>query len=75
MFSWSVLVCYPNTFSINQTIIMKFNVAFDYSRPYQVLLSLFQNEYRVSFPGVKGSGCGVDHLLLSKAEVQERVEL
>ena len=31
--------------------------------------------YRVSFPGVKRPGRGVDHPLPSSAEVKERVEL
>ena len=31
--------------------------------------------YRVSFPGVKRPGRGVDHPPLSSAEVKERVEL
>ena len=75
MFSCSVLVYHPNMFSINQTIFLKFNVAFDYVRPYQVLLSPFQNRYRVSFPGVKRRGGDVDHLPLSSAEVKERVDI
>jgi len=54
---------------------MKFNVASDYIRPYQVLLSLFQNGYGTSFPGVKRQGGGVDHLPLSSSEIKESVEL
>ena len=37
--------------------------------------SLLQNRYQVSCPGVKQTGCGVDHPLLSSAEVTESVEL
>jgi len=37
--------------------------------------SLLYNGYRVSFPGVKRSGCGVDHPPPSSAEFKERVEL
>ena len=37
--------------------------------------SLLCNEYRVSLPGVKRSGRGVDHRLTSSAEAEERVEL
>ena len=37
--------------------------------------SLLHNEYRLSFPGVKRPGRGVDHPPLSSAEVKERVEL
>ena len=37
--------------------------------------SLLYNGYRVSFPGVKRPGRGVDHPLPSSAEVKERVEL
>ena len=33
------------------------------------------NGYRVSFPGAKQPGCGVDHPPPSSAEVKERVEL
>ena len=33
------------------------------------------NGYRVSFPGVKRSGRGVNHPLLRSTEVKERVEL
>jgi len=36
--------------------------------------SLLYSGYRV-FPGVKRSGCGVDHPPLSSAEVKERVKL
>ena len=36
---------------------------------------LLYNGYRVSFPGVKRPGRGVDHLTPSSAEVKERVEL
>jgi hypothetical protein len=39
------------------------------------LPSLLYNRYRVSFPGVKRPGRGVDHPPLSSAEVKERVEL
>jgi len=37
--------------------------------------SLLYNGYRVSFPGVKRPGRGVDHPHPSRAEVKERVEL
>ena len=37
--------------------------------------SLLYNGYRVSFPGVKRPGRGVDHPPPSRAEVKERVEL
>jgi hypothetical protein len=37
--------------------------------------SLLYNGYRVSFPGVKRPGRGVDHPPSSSAEVKERVEL
>jgi hypothetical protein len=37
--------------------------------------SLLYNGYRVSFPGVKRSGRGVNHPTPSSAEVKERVEL
>ena len=37
--------------------------------------SLLYNGYRVSFPGVKRSGCGVDHPPLSSAKVKERIQL
>ena len=37
--------------------------------------SLLYNEYRVSFPGVKRPGRGVDHPPPSSAEVKEKVEL
>jgi hypothetical protein len=37
--------------------------------------SLLYNGYRVSFPGVKRPGRGVDHPPPSSAEVHERVEL
>jgi hypothetical protein len=37
--------------------------------------SLLYNAYRVSFPGVKRPGRGVDHPLPSIARVKERVEL
>ena len=37
--------------------------------------SLLWNGYRVSFPGVKRLGCGVNHPPPFSAEVQERVEL
>jgi hypothetical protein len=37
--------------------------------------SLLYNGYRVSFPGVKRPGRGVDHPPPSNAEVKERVEL
>jgi hypothetical protein len=38
-------------------------------------LSLLYNGYRVSFPGVKRPGRGVDHPPSSTAGVKERVEL
>ena len=37
--------------------------------------SLLYNAYRISFPGVKQPGRGVNHPPLSSAEVKERVEL
>jgi hypothetical protein len=37
--------------------------------------SLLYNEYRVSFPGVKRPGLGVNHPPPSSAEVKERVDL
>ena len=37
--------------------------------------SLLYNGYRVSFPGLKRPGRGVDHPPPSSAEVKERVEL
>jgi hypothetical protein len=37
--------------------------------------SLLHNDYRVSFPGVKRPGRGVNHPPLSRAEVKQRVEL
>jgi hypothetical protein len=37
--------------------------------------TLLYNVYRVSFPGVKRPGRGVDHPPPSSAEVKERVEL
>ena len=37
--------------------------------------SLLYHEYRVSFPGVKRSGRGVNHPPPSSAEVKERVDL
>jgi hypothetical protein len=37
--------------------------------------SLLYNGYRVSFPGVKRPGRGVDHPYQSIAEVKERVQL
>ena len=37
--------------------------------------SLLYNGYRVSLPGVKRPGCGVDHPSPSSAEVKGRVEL
>jgi hypothetical protein len=43
-------------------------------RPWD-LLSLLYNGYKVSFPGVKRPGRGVDHPSPSSAEVKERVEL
>jgi hypothetical protein len=39
------------------------------------LSSLFCNGYRVSFPGIKRPGRGVNHPLLFSTEVKERVEL
>jgi hypothetical protein len=39
------------------------------------LPSLLYNEYRVSFPGIKRPGRGVDHPPSSSARVKERVEL
>ena len=43
-------------------------------RPWDPL-SLLQNEYRVSLPGVKRPGRGVEHPPPSSAEIQETVEL
>ena len=37
--------------------------------------NLLYNGYRVSYPGFKRSGRGVDHPPLYSAEVKERVEL
>ena len=37
--------------------------------------SLLYNGYRISFPGLKRLGRGVNHTPLSNAEVKERVEL
>ena len=37
--------------------------------------TLLYNGYRVSFPGLKLPGCGVDHPPLSSAEVKERIVL
>jgi hypothetical protein len=37
--------------------------------------SLLYNRYRVSFPGVKRSGRGVDHPPWSSARIKERIEL
>ena len=37
--------------------------------------SLLYNGYRVSFPGVKRTGRGVEHPSPSSAEVKERIEL
>jgi hypothetical protein len=37
--------------------------------------SLLYNVYRVSLPGVKRPGCGVNHRPPSSAEIRERVEL
>ena len=37
--------------------------------------SLLYNGYRVSFPGIKRTGRGVDHLPPTSAEVKESVEL
>jgi hypothetical protein len=47
------------------------------TRPDQprALSSLLYDGYRVSFPGVKRSGHGVNHSPSSSAEVKERVEL
>jgi hypothetical protein len=45
------------------------------SRPSLGPPSLLYNGYRVSFPGVKRMGRGVDHPPPSRAEVRERVEL
>ena len=53
MFSCSVLVYHPITFSINQLIFMKFYVASDYNRPYQVLATQFQKGVPDIFPGGK----------------------
>ena len=36
---------------------------------------LLYNGYRVSFPGVKRQGLGVDHIPPSSAQVKENVEL
>jgi hypothetical protein len=45
------------------------------SRPSWGLPSLLYNEYRVTFPGVKRPGRGVDRPPPSSAEVNERVQL
>jgi hypothetical protein len=37
--------------------------------------SLLYNEWRVSFPGVKRPGCGINHPPPSSTEVKEREEL
>ena len=37
--------------------------------------SLLYNSYRVSFPGVRRPGRGVDHPPLSSTEIKERVEI
>ena len=50
----------------------------DFSHPSRRALSppsLLYSGYRVSFPGVKRSGRGVDHPPPSSAEVKERIEL
>jgi hypothetical protein len=44
------------------------------NRPWG-LSSLLYNVYRLSFPGVKRMGRGVDHPTSSSGEVKERVEL
>jgi hypothetical protein len=45
------------------------------SRPARGPPSLLYNSYRVSFPGVKQLGHGVEHPPPSRTEVRERVEL
>jgi len=45
------------------------------SRPVWGPLSLLHNGYRVSFPGVKRTGGGVNHPSVSSAEVKEIIEL
>ena len=45
------------------------------SRPALDPPSLLSNGYRVSFPGVKRPGRGINHPPLSSAEVKERIEL
>jgi hypothetical protein len=45
------------------------------SRPALRPTRLLQNGYRFSFPGVKRSGCGLNHPTLSTTEVKERVAL
>jgi hypothetical protein len=45
------------------------------SKPVLGPPSLLYNGYRVSFPGVKWPGRGVDHPTPFSAEVKERVEL
>jgi hypothetical protein len=45
----------------------------DFSHPSRP--SLLYNGYRVSFPGVKRPGRGVDHPPSSSARVKERVEI
>jgi hypothetical protein len=43
-------------------------------RPWGPPILLYSG-YRVSFPGIKRPGCGLDHPPQSRAEVKERVEL
>jgi len=47
------------------------------TRPYRPWgpPNLLYNGYRISFPGVKRPGRGVDHSPLTRAEVKERVQL
>ena len=50
----------------------------DFSHPSLPALGLpsrAYNAYRLSFPGLKRPGRGVNHTPLSSAEVKERVEL
>jgi hypothetical protein len=54
----------------------RFGRGFPYpSRPALGSPSLLYNGYRISFPGVKWPGRGVDHPSPSSAKFKERVEL